>query len=67
MPIVMSARLITQTADAVPPRVAADLVMEAAIIASKVDPDIIDIGRWTLAPGPRGLQIARDDRRKRVA
>jgi hypothetical protein len=42
-------------------------VMEAAIIASKLDPDLVDPGRWSLAPGPRGLQIARDDRRRRVA
>jgi hypothetical protein len=64
---VVAARLITQTTDAVEPLMAANLVMEAAIIASKLDPDLVDPGRWTLAPGPRGLQIARDDRRKRVA
>ena len=65
---VVVARLISATADAVPPKLAADLVMEAAMIASKLDPDLVDAGRWTLAPGPRGLQIARDDRRKqRVA
>ena len=69
-PILMSvvaARLMTQTAKAVPPKLGADLVMEAAIIASKLDPDVADRGRWNLAPGPRGLQIARDDRRRRVA
>jgi hypothetical protein len=64
---VVAARLITQTTDAVEPLMAANLVMEAAIIASKLDPDLVDPGRWTLAPGPRGLQIARDDRRRRVA
>ena len=62
----VAARLISMTTDAVPPRLAADLVMEAAIIASKLDPDLGDPGRWNLAPGPRGLQIARDDRRRRV-
>ena len=51
----------------VPPKLAAGLVMEGAIIASKLDPDLVDRGRWTLAPGPRGLQIARDDRRRQVA
>jgi hypothetical protein len=60
------ARLIAATADAVPPKLAADLVMEAAMIASKLDPDLVDPGRWTLAPGPRGLQIARDDRRRKA-
>lgn len=64
---VVAARLITMTTDAVEPRLAADLVMEAAIIASKLDPDLVDPGRWTLAASPRGLQIARDDRRRRVA
>jgi hypothetical protein len=61
---VVVARLIASTTDAVPPRVAADLVMEAAFIGSKLDPDLVDPGRWTLAPGPRGLQIARDDRKR---
>ena len=64
---VVAARLMTQTAKVVAPKVAANLVMEAAIIASKLDPDVADRGRWTLGPGPRGLQIARDDRRRRVA
>lgn len=61
---VVAARLIATTADVVPPAVAADIVMEAAFIGSKLDPDTVDQGRWTLAPGPRGLQIARDDRKK---
>jgi len=64
---VVASRLIATTADAVPPALAADLVMESAIIASKLDPDLVDPGRWTLGPGPRGLHIARDDRQhKRV-
>jgi hypothetical protein len=63
---VVAARLMTQTAKIVDPTVGASLVMEAAIIASKLDPDVADRGRWTLGPGPRGLQIARDDRRRRV-
>lgn len=63
---VVAARLITQTAKIVPPKLAAGLVMEGAIIASKLDPDLVDRGRWSLAPSPRGLQIARDDRRRQV-
>jgi hypothetical protein len=63
---VVVARLIAMTTDAVPPKLAADLVMEAAIIGSKLDPDLVEPGRWTLAPGPRGLQIARDDRKRRA-
>lgn len=63
---VVAARLIAQTAEAVAPALAAGLVMEAAFIASKLDPGEVDPGRWMLAPGPRGLQIARDDRRRRA-
>jgi hypothetical protein len=59
----VAARLMTQTAQVVPPKLAAGLVMEGAIIASKLDPALVERGRWTLAPSPRGLQIARDDRR----
>jgi hypothetical protein len=61
---VVTARLITHAAKVVPPPLAAGLVMEGAIIASKLDPDLVDRGRWILAPGPRGLQITRDDRRR---
>ncbi len=64
---IVAARLITQTSEVVPPRIAADLVMEGAFIASKLDPELGDPGRWTLAPGPRGLQIARDDRKRAAA
>jgi hypothetical protein len=63
---VVAARTITLAAEAVAPPIGANLVMEAALIASKLDPDTIDAGRWSLAPGPRGLQIARDDRRRRA-
>jgi len=63
----VAARLIGQTVESVPPRIAAGLVMEAAIIGSKLDPQLADPGRWTLAPGPRGLQIIRDDRKRRAS
>jgi hypothetical protein len=62
----VAARLIAMTAEAVGPRQAADLVMEAAIIGSKLYPDLVDPGRWSVAPGPRGLQILRDDRRRAI-
>jgi hypothetical protein len=64
---VVAARIIGLTADTVAPLEAANLVMEGAIVASKLDPDLIDPGRWSLAPGPRGLQIARDARRRAIA
>lgn len=63
----VAARLMAQVKDEVPAPVAANLVMEAALIASKLDPDVAERGRWLLAPGPRGLQIARDDRKRHVA
>lgn len=63
----VAARLITQTADSVEPGLAANLVMEGAFVASKLDPDLVDRGRWTLAPSPRGLQIARDDRQRKAS
>ncbi|HEY2356005.1 MAG TPA: hypothetical protein VGH86_01040 [Phenylobacterium sp.] len=68
-PIVASlaaARLITQTAESVPPGIAAGLVMESAFIGSKLDPELADAGRWTLGPGVNGLHIVRDDRRRRA-
>jgi len=64
---VVAARIIAQTTQTVAPLTAANLVMEGAIIASKLDPELIDPGRWTLAPGPRGLQIVRDDRKQMAA
>ncbi|MBS0334493.1 MAG: hypothetical protein JSS35_17120, partial [Proteobacteria bacterium] len=60
----VAARLMAQLKDQVPAPVAAGLVMEGAIVASKLDPDLAERGRWLLAPGPRGLQISRDDRRR---
>jgi hypothetical protein len=68
-PIVSSlvaAKLIAQTAESTPPGLAAGLVMEAAFIGSKLDPETVDAGRWTLGPGVRGLHIARDDRQRRA-
>jgi len=63
---VVAARLIAMATETVSPLLAADLVMEAALIGSKLDPDLIDPGRWTLGPGPRGLEIVRDDRRRKA-
>ena len=70
LPIILAGvatRIMAETFGAVAAPSAADLVMEAAIIASKLDPDLSEPRRWLLAPGPRGLQVARDDRRRRVA
>ena len=69
-PILMgqvAGRLMGIYAEKVPPQRAATLVMEAGLVASKLDPDLVDAGRWSLAPGPRGLQIMRDDRKRLAA
>jgi hypothetical protein len=62
-----AAKLLGAAGQAVAPVTGAGLMMEAAMIASKLDPDLVEPGRWRLAPGPRGLQIARDDRLRKSA
>ena len=68
---VLMARLAGQlqatASPGVDPLVAAGIVMEAALIASKLDPDLAEHGRWKIAPSARGLQIARDDRLRKIA
>jgi hypothetical protein len=69
-PVIMSAvagLFLGMSKDTVDPAAGAALIMESAIIASKLDPDVIDPGRWTLGPNGGGLQVARIDRRQAVA
>jgi hypothetical protein len=63
----LAGRLMTSAAPQIDPLVSAGLVMEAAMIASKLDPDLAEAGRWKIAPSQRGLQIARDDRVRKIA
>jgi hypothetical protein len=68
-PILLSmvaARLMTQMKDAVEPKAALALVLESALVASRLDPELIDPGRWKLAPGRNGLQIAKAERFRRL-
>jgi hypothetical protein len=68
-PILLSmvaARLMTQMKDAVEPKGALALVLESALVASRLDPELIDPGRWKLAPGRNGLQIAKAERFRRL-
>lgn len=68
-PILMSmvaAMLVALTKDAVAPAAAVALVLESALVASRLDPEGIDPGRWRLAPGPKGLQIAKAEKYRRV-
>jgi hypothetical protein len=63
----LAGKLQASASPAIDPLIAANLVMESAIIASKLDPDLAEAGRWKIAPGARGLQIARDDRLRKIA
>ena len=58
---------MTLAKDALPPAQALALVMESALVASRLDPELIDPGRWRLAPGPKGLQIAKAEKYRRLA
>ncbi len=64
---VLSGRLLTMSSATIDPLVGAGLMMEGAIIASKLDPDLVDPGRWKVGPSARGLQIVRDDRMRKIA
>lgn len=64
---ILAGKLMSGAATTMDACVAAGVVMEAAIIASKLDPDAVEPGRWKIAPSARGLQIARDDRLKKIA
>jgi hypothetical protein len=63
----LAGQLQAGASPAIDPVLASLIVMEAAFIASKLDPDLAEPGRWKLAPGARGLQIARDDRLRKIA
>lgn len=64
---VVAGMLVTLAKDALPPAQALALVMESALVASRLDPELIDPGRWRLAPGPKGLQIAKAEKYRRLA
>jgi|KBSMisStandDraft_5_1062788.scaffolds.fasta_scaffold189354_3 hypothetical protein len=63
---IVAGMLISVTKDAMAPGPALALVVESALVASRLDPDLIDPGRWKLAPGRAGLQIAKAERFRRV-
>jgi hypothetical protein len=63
---IVAARLMTQIKDAVAAGPALALVLESALVASRLDPELIDPGRWKLAPGRGGLQIAKAERLRRL-
>jgi len=59
--------LVGLTRDAVPPGAAVALLVESALTASRLDPELVDPGRWRLAPGRAGLQIAKAEKYRRMS
>jgi hypothetical protein len=55
----LAGRLVSLTSDKLNPRIGMTLVMESAIIASRLDPDSIDPGRWEVAATRGGLSVTR--------
>lgn len=64
---VLAGALMTMTTDRLDPRISAALAMESAVVAARLDPELIDPGHWRLAPGAAGLSVARDEAARRVA
>ena len=63
---IVAGKLITMSKDLICPGVALGLVMESALVASRLDPELVDPGRWRLAPGRAGLQIAKAEAFRRM-
>jgi hypothetical protein len=63
---IVAGMLMSVTKEAMEPGPALALVVESALVASRLDPDLIDPGRWKLAPGRAGLQIAKAERFRRA-
>jgi hypothetical protein len=64
---IVAGKLIGQTREIIDPGAALALVMESALVASRLDPELVDPGRWKLAPGRAGLQIAKAEAFRRLA
>lgn len=64
---IVAAKLLAMAAATTDPGVGAGVVMEAALIGSKLDPEAVEAGRWKIGPSPRGLQIVREDRMRKIA
>ena len=61
---VVAGALVTKSMGKAPPDIALTIVMEAAVIAARTDPQVIDPNRWALSPGPKGLRVVRGDQRR---
>ena len=60
----LAGRLVSTTADKLNPRIGVGLVMESAIIASRLDPEVADPGRWEVSPARGGLSVKRGSSRR---
>ena len=64
MASVVAGALATMSAAKLSPQIGLTLVMEAAVITARTDPELIDPNRWALSPGPKGLRVSRGDQRR---
>lgn len=60
----LAGRLVSTTSDKPNLRIGMMLVMESAIIASRLDPESVDPGRWNVAPARGGLSITRGEQQR---
>ena len=56
---IVASQFINMTKDTLKPRIGATLVMESAVITSKVDPETIDPGKWRISTGEAEDPITR--------
>ncbi|MDB5425302.1 MAG: hypothetical protein JWQ29_2718 [Phenylobacterium sp.] len=69
-PILLSSvagMLITLTKGHIAPAAALALAVESALVGSRLDPELIEPGRWKLGPSRKGLQICKAEQFRRVA
>jgi hypothetical protein len=59
--------LVGLTKEDIDPAVALTLIVESALVGSRLDPEFIEPGRWKLGPSRKGLQIAKAEQFRRVA
>jgi hypothetical protein len=55
----VAAQFIAMTKDVLSPRIGAALVMESAIITSKIDPENIEPGKWRISTGEAAAPVTR--------
>jgi hypothetical protein len=56
---IVASQLIGMTKDVLAPRIGASLVMESAVMAAKIDPEMIEPGKWRIDTGEAAEPITR--------